>query len=176
MPPPTERHTGIPTGHPNSTVFMSSPIRLRSSLDGKLFSHSPHRLPTGLCPVKDGLDTFTLQVGLGASFGLGLRASVCHKQVYHIRYIESRISGRKPCYRPSHPLLEASFDKKQTLFSNEGRPCPPKIAAPFFVPGPHKIRQGENNNNRRKSEPTSGAAQPSCRPPCKPIRTRPFSS
>src|SRR6516162_3376710 len=39
-PRPNALHTGIPTGQPNSTVLMSSPIRLRSSGKGRLLSQS----------------------------------------------------------------------------------------------------------------------------------------
>jgi hypothetical protein len=39
MPSPNGLLTGIPTGQPNSTVLMSSPMRFRSSEDN-CFSHS----------------------------------------------------------------------------------------------------------------------------------------
>jgi hypothetical protein len=67
---------------------MSSPIRLRSSREGRreALQPFPNRLSAGLSPVKDGLDAFTLQVGLGSFFALGLLADICHKLLYHIRY------------------------------------------------------------------------------------------
>src|SRR5436309_1352055 len=40
MPCPKARHTGMPRGQPNSTVLMSSPIRLRASRKGKLLNQS----------------------------------------------------------------------------------------------------------------------------------------
>lgn len=45
------------------------------------FQPFPNRLSAGLSPIKDGLDAFTLQVGLG-----GLLADICHRLLYHIRY------------------------------------------------------------------------------------------
>jgi hypothetical protein len=50
------------------------------------FQPFPSRLSAGLSPVKDGPDAFTLQVGLGSFFALGLLADICHNSLYHIRY------------------------------------------------------------------------------------------
>src|ERR1700730_515375 len=40
MPSPRGLHTGMPTGHPNSTVLISSPMLLRSAEKGRLFNQS----------------------------------------------------------------------------------------------------------------------------------------
>jgi hypothetical protein len=40
MPSPKGLHTGMPIGQPNSTGLISSPMRLRSADEGKLFNQS----------------------------------------------------------------------------------------------------------------------------------------
>src|ERR1700680_997573 len=88
MPSPRDRHTGIPTGHPNSTVLISSPMSLRSS-GGRLFSHSRSGSPppsvrkkiagTRL-PCVPPLEA--APVRLLAMFSVWLATH----EVYHIRY------------------------------------------------------------------------------------------
>src|SRR5579864_7030405 len=59
---------------------------------------TPRRLAAGFSPVKDGLNTFPLQVGFRASFGSARPGNICHKLVYHIRYIQANrsVSPRQP--------------------------------------------------------------------------------
>ena len=53
----------------------------------KALQPRPNWFSAGLRPVKDGLNTFPLQVGFRVSFCLGRLRSICHRLVYHIRYI-----------------------------------------------------------------------------------------
>jgi hypothetical protein len=70
------------------------------------FQSFPNRLSAGLSPVKDGPDAFTLKVGLGSFFALGLLADICHNLLYHIRYTSvfffaaCRISNWEGFYDP----------------------------------------------------------------------------
>src|SRR5260370_38583622 len=79
----TYRHTHRPAKLDGLDV-LADPLAVLARREA--FQPFPNRLSAGLSPVKDSLDTFTLQVGLGSFFAWGLLADICHKLLYHIRY------------------------------------------------------------------------------------------
>src|SRR5208282_4286517 len=99
MPPPRGLHTGIPTGQPNSTVLMSSPMRFRSSDDGSPFSHSRTGSPPASVRKKIAGTRFPcLSSGSGGSFSrAGRFGFLLTPGVYHMRYTwESRVAQDCP--------------------------------------------------------------------------------
>src|ERR1051326_66020 len=128
MPPPTERHTGIPTGQPNSTALMSWPILLRSSRDGSPFQPFPYRLTAGLCPVKDGLAPFALLDAFAPSlssdwdclrlsatnqctiYGTILEQKIAHLPINARRSSNiRRVTKLRECYHQTARLTHASL-------------------------------------------------------------------
>ena len=89
IPPPRDRHTGIPTGHPNSTVLISSPMSLRSSGDGRLFSHSRSGSPPASVRKKIAGTRLPCVPSVGGDAGSAAGAVfrfAATYQMYHIRY------------------------------------------------------------------------------------------
>jgi hypothetical protein len=116
--------SGIPTGQPNSMVLMSSPIRLRSSREGEAFQPFPNRLSAGLSPVKDGLDAFTLQVGLGAFFALGPACGYLPQPI-----VPHTVHKHAFLRRLSAPQLRPSGLKYRGICGQEEREPPPEDSA-----------------------------------------------
>src|SRR5260370_12994742 len=88
MPPPSGLQTGIPTGHPNSTVLMSSPMRFRSSAESPLIQSRTGSLPASVRKKIAGIRLPCFSADRDAASApfedLGLQPI---QQVYHIRYI-----------------------------------------------------------------------------------------
>src|SRR5277367_4326747 len=92
MPSPSGRQTGIPTGQPNSTVLISSPMRLRSSDEQRIFSHSRTGSPPAAVRKKmtgTRLPGRTASLDSGGDPVLGW-ALLGTAPVYHVRYIWKR--------------------------------------------------------------------------------------
>src|ERR1700677_3468255 len=79
---------GIPTGQPNSTVLMSSPIRLRSSGDARLFNQSRTGSPPASVRKKIAGTCFPCLSSVPAALNIsvGTLNSLPTGIVYHIRY------------------------------------------------------------------------------------------
>src|SRR5580692_4253254 len=95
MPSPRGRHTGIPTGHPNSTVLISSPMSLRSS-GGRLFSHSRSGSPPDSVRKKIAGTRLPCVTSVGGNAGPAagavFRFAATH-EVYHIRYTRANLNN-----------------------------------------------------------------------------------
>src|SRR6202142_3512582 len=87
MPPARGLQTGIPTGQPNSTVLMSSPIRFRSSLEGRFFSHSRTGSPPAA--VRKKIAGTRLPSGLGVL--AGVFGGICLVPFTHDRSVPHKV-------------------------------------------------------------------------------------
>jgi hypothetical protein len=80
MPPPRDLHTGIPTGHPNSTVLISSPMSF-AILGWQAFQPFPERFSARFRAEENRRDSLTVrplrwrQCGFGCGRRVPLR---CH--------------------------------------------------------------------------------------------------
>src|SRR6266568_710312 len=100
MPLPKGLHTGIPMGQPNSTVLMSSPMRLRSS-EERLFNQSRTGSPPASVRKKIAgtrLPCFSSasDCSLDSDGDLGLLPTI---GVYHIRYSRGKWLQMAPTRR-----------------------------------------------------------------------------
>src|SRR5579864_189835 len=72
------RHTHRPAKL-NGLDILADPLAVLAGREA--FQPFPNRLSAGLGPVKDGLDTLALQVGLGTFFGMRLPALIRHSLI-----------------------------------------------------------------------------------------------
>lgn len=113
-PLPRNRHTGMPIGHPNSTVFMSSPIRFRSSLV-RVFNQSRTGSPPASVRKKMAGTRFPCLLP-SADTGSSCFGFTVAKIVYHIWYTESRIAWSNLSTAKATKVTKKSHSIKRMLF------------------------------------------------------------